>query len=125
MDGKITMIKKLFSLIWTLFTDRYVRYNWTNLWWYLTKGYTWADVQDGDKYILKQVYDLLLENEEFDNKVNERTTEEIINSEPNPLFSAILLYLSDEYDFFEPEWQIKIQKTIKEELGKQIFHLWR
>lgn len=118
------MIKKLFSLIWTLFTDRHVCYNWTNLWWYLTKGYTWADVQDGDRYILKQVYDLLLENEEFDNKVNERTTEEILNREPNPLFSAILLYLSNEYDFFEPEWQIKVQKTIREELTKQIFNLW-
>lgn len=36
------MIMKLFSLFWALFTTKGFKYNWTNLWWYLTKGYYWT-----------------------------------------------------------------------------------
>lgn len=118
------MLKKLFSLIWTLFTDRHIGYNWKNLWWYLTKGYTWADVQDGDRYILNQVYLISQELDQFKNKLYELTIEDILNKKPNPLHNAIFLYTCGYFDLFEPEWQIRIQNTIKKELSKQIFDLW-
>ena len=118
------MLKKLFSLIWNLFTDRNLGYRCENLWWSLATSYTWAAVQDGDRYILNQVYLISQELDQFKNKLYELTTEDILNKKPNPLHNAIFLYTCGYFDFLEPEWQIRIQNTIKKELSKQIFDLW-
>lgn len=118
------MIKKLFSLIWALFTDRHIDYNWDNLWWYLTKGYTLADIQDTDRYILDILSRMILDLEQAKREIGIETIEQQLNKKPNMLFNYIFLYLSDAFDYFKPEYQIEIREGIKKELNQHLFDLW-
>lgn len=114
------MIKKLFSLIWTLFTDTNISYNWSNLWWYLTKGYTLSDVQDGDTYILNLVREFILDLNQYKKDLN------IIGMwdfEQDKLYNLINIKLSREFDYLKTEYQEEVIKELEENL-KDILNLW-
>ncbi|MCM1260690.1 MAG: hypothetical protein NC222_07035 [Staphylococcus sp.] len=118
------MIKQLFSLIWTLFTNRHISYNLTNLWWYLTKGYTYSDVQDTDTYILERLRHMILDLEQAKIDIGIETLEQQLNKKPNMLLHYIVLYLSKEFDYFKLDYQKEIEEGLKKELSEHLFDLW-
>lgn len=118
------MIKKLFLLIWTLFTSKHVKYNLTNLWWYLTKGYTLSDVQDGDVYILNLVKKFILElNQCKMNLYISNTNQFEYQFEYSELYNLINIRLSESFPSLDVEYQIKITKELEYNL-KDILQLW-
>lgn len=114
------MIKKLSSLIWTLFTSKYVKYNLTNLWWYLTKGYTLSEVQDADRYILNTIKNIIEDINYYkqDLKVTSDNYFEYYE-----LYRLINIYLSEEFELLDCKYQQDVFKYLKEYL-KEIFDMW-
>lgn len=57
------MIKEFFSRTKTFLKDVWSNPSWAfqNYWWYLTKGYSYSDMQDMDYYLLEKMKDILPE----------------------------------------------------------------
>lgn len=117
------MIKKLFSLIWTLLTDKNIKYNWTNLMWYLKKGYSYSDLQDGDRYILDIVknmcYDLGSIEDEFQSENGYNPSDKYTN-----IITNTEIYLSEVWELLDTKYQEEVINNINKELVIILWKIW-
>lgn len=133
------MIKKLLYLTWTLFTDKHISYNWTNLIWYLKKGYTYSDLQYGHRYILDTIKNMCYDLEEIENKIEmnnidtqsitlhvicDRLYETLKPNKFNKLISNIVIYNSNDWDFLNHRMQKEVKNIINEELNTLLWKLY-
>lgn len=114
------MIRKLFSLFWALFTTKDFKYNWTNLWWYLTKGYTLSDVQDSNIYLLSLARNFILDLYYY--KKDLGLVDDIDGFEHHTLYNLINIYLSREFDYLKLSYQKEVIQDLKENL-KEVLDL--
>lgn len=133
------MIKKLLYLTWTLFTDKHISYNWTNLIWYLNKGYTYSDLQYGHRYILDTIKNMCYDLEDIENKIEmnnidtqsitlhvicDRLYETLKPNKFNKLISNIVIYNSNDWDFLNHRMQKEVKNIINEELNTLLWKLY-
>ncbi len=133
------MIKKLLYLTWILFTDKHISYNWTNLIWYLKKGYTYSDLQYGHRYILDTIKNMCYDLEEIENKIEmnnidtqsitlhvicDRLYETLKSNKFNKLISNIVIYNSNDWDFLNHRMQKEVKNIINEELNTLLWKLY-
>lgn len=133
------MIKKLLYLTWTLFTDKHISYNWTNLIWYLKKGYAYSDLQYGHRYILDTIKNMCYDLEEIENKIEmnnidtqsitlhvicDRLYETLKLNKFNKLISNIVIYNSNDWDFLNHRMQKEVKNIINEELNTLLWKLY-
>lgn len=133
------MIKKLLYLTWTLFTDKHISYNWTNLIWYLKKGYTYSDLQYGHIYILDTIKNMCYDLEEIENKIEmnnidtqsitlhvicDRLYETLKPNKFNKLISNIVIYNSNDWDFLNHRMQKEVKNIINKELNTLLWKLY-
>lgn len=118
------MIKELFhwtiQLIFGLFTFKpsRIKYDFTNLYWYLRYGFTYWDIQDLDEYLTKRIAKMIpfIKGRFFENS---KEYHEIIELEnlSNYIFS---------YDFENLNYnkQQKLRNRFTNLLKKYYFKLW-
>lgn len=120
------MIKELFhwtiQLIFGLFTFKpsRIKYDFTNLYWYLRYGFTYWDIQDLDQYLTTKISKMLpfyraFSNQEWDNKQHGDLCE------LQDLSERIFTY---EFEMSNPFEQIKLKNRFLNLLKEYYFSLW-